>query len=171
MTTPPVLNSDILSAADSRLTLAPKVLARFWRKVDIKSKDECWQWHGTITSGYGVFAITSKHSVRAHRVAYELLVGPIPDSMVSDHLCRNRSCCNPNHIDIVSNKENVLRGIGPTAINGQKVTCKHGHPFSEENTRTFPQGNGLMRICKTCALERTRKWREKLKQQSASLAG
>lgn len=81
---------------------------RFWRKV-LKT-DTCWLWLGAIQSGgYGNIRINKK-SVKSHRFAYEELVGEIPKGMVIDHLCRNRRCVNPSHMEVVTFEENVKRG-------------------------------------------------------------
>lgn len=76
-----------------------------------KTAGSCWVWNAKINaSGYGVFGITPTNIVLAHRYAYELLVGPIPDGLQLDHLCRVRACCNPDHLEPVTNRENVIRG-------------------------------------------------------------
>jgi hypothetical protein len=129
--------------------LQAKVITAFWNKVEIKTEAECWPWLGNITTqGYGCFNFPVKQRERAHRLAYELVRGPIPDGKVTDHLCRNRACCNPYHIELVSNKVNVLRGVGRTAINAVKDTCKNGHPFTPENT--LGRYGGLWRGCRIC---------------------
>lgn len=85
---------------------------RFWAKVD--RSDDCWVWTGTGTpKGYGQFAPHGKH-VYAHRFAYELLVGPIPEGMTIDHLCRNRGCVRPDHLEVVTRGENTRRGATPS---------------------------------------------------------
>lgn len=84
----------------------------------IKKTKKCWIWRGSIdpNNGYGRFNIKYK-ILRAHRLSYELSNGPLPADKVCDHLCRNRSCVNPAHIELVDVKTNVLRGFAPTAIN------------------------------------------------------
>jgi hypothetical protein len=76
----------------------------------------------------------------------ELFVGPIPEGLVIDHLCRNRGCINPTHMEPVTNAENVLRGEGPTAVNARKTHCKRGHPFDDVNTYVYAKG----RACRMC---------------------
>ena len=122
---------------------------RFWAKV-VKS-DGCWTWRGSThwKEGYGRFRYHGK-TVSAHRVAYELTIGPIPDGLVIDHLCRNRVCVNPAHMEPVTDRENVLRGVGPSAINSTKTHCLRGHAFSTENTRIDKIGK---RDCRTCSRE------------------
>ncbi len=129
---------------------------RFWTKVDRRSESECWEWLGAKSDGYGRLKVDGR-ACRAHRFAYELLVGPIPDEMTLDHLCRNRACVNPAHLEIVTNKDNVLRGEGVTAENAIKTHCVHGHEFTDENTyviKTGPKAGG--RECRTCHRERKR---------------
>jgi len=114
---------------------------QFWCRVEKRSADECWPWIGHRNSqGYGRFYRGEHDTVPAHRLAYELLVGPIADGLVIDHLCRNRACCNPAHMEPVTNGENVRRGIGVTAENARKTHCKHGHEFTPENTYIYPGG-------------------------------
>jgi uncharacterized Zn-finger protein len=84
---------------------------RFWAKVDRRGPDDCWPWlAGRDYLGYGAFSRVRAKTERAHRVGYELLVGPIPEGLQLDHLCRNTSCVNPAHLEPVTNRENVIRG-------------------------------------------------------------
>ena len=92
---------------------------RFWSKVDRRGLDECWEWLGAkLVKGYGHFFLGgtrqegNRRWVLAHRFAYEELVGPIPDGLDLDHLCRNVGCCNPAHLEPVSRSVNLLRGVG-----------------------------------------------------------
>lgn len=121
---------------------------RFWSKVDLtEGMAACWEWTGSrFASGYGQSsALGSSH--KAHRVAYELVVGPIPDGLTLDHLCRNRGCVNPSHLEPVSIRTNILRGAGPPALNAAKTECRHGHPLSPGNTYLNPRGE---RQCRSC---------------------
>lgn len=124
---------------------------RFWQNVNGQAgPDGCWPWIGKLNAdGYGLFT-GSRRRVRAHRFAYELLVGPIPDGLVLDHLCRNPCCVNPTHLEPVTIRENVLRGVGPSAKHAVKTHCVNGHPFDSVNTHITAQG---WRKCRACERE------------------
>mgnify|MGYP001562260252 FL=1 len=118
-----------------------------FRKFTIS--DGCWEWTGAFRrNGYGRYG--GQPSVLAHRAVYEALVGPIPEGMQLDHLCKNRSCVNPAHLEPVTPKENILRGAGFAAQNAQMTHCIHGHEFTEANT--YIRANGA-RTCRTCMRE------------------
>lgn len=127
---------------------------RFWHLVEKSAV--CWRWLGSQDrNGYGLaHSSLTKRSTVAHRVAYELTVGPIPDGMTLDHICRNRICVNPLHLRVCTQRENVHApgARTPQAINSAKTHCLRGHEFTEANTRvrSNPRGAGLMRSCKTC---------------------
>lgn len=136
----------------------PTAEERFWAKVDRRGPDECWPWTaGLWGGGYGAFAMPSYgnryRNVYAHRFAYELLVGPIAEGMVIDHLCRNRACVNPAHLEPVTKRENTLRGTSPIANNRRLTHCRRGHPFDAANTFIDLGGN---RHCRACGAERAR---------------
>lgn len=125
---------------------------RFWAKVACIPFHECWEWTGaTQSGGYGNLMVGGR-ATKAHRVAYELLVGPIPDGLVIDHLCRNRACVNPDHLEPVTQAENVRRGDSKMARNAAQVRCHNGHKLSGENLRVDSYG----RHCRACALKRDR---------------
>lgn len=126
-------------------------LERFWAKVN--RTETCWLWTATGTpKGYGQFSPSGSRQVYAHRYAYELLVGAIPDGLTIDHLCRNRRCVNPAHLEPVTRGENTLRGTSPSAINARRTHCANGHAFTEENTYR----EGTKRRCRACARNRKR---------------
>lgn len=95
---------------------------------------DCWAWQGFKYQGYGRYRINSKITKKAHRVVYELLKGPIPEGLESDHLCLNRSCVNPDHIEPVTRAENLRRSHVTGAGNGARTHCRQGHEFTNKNT-------------------------------------
>lgn len=120
---------------------------RFEAKID-RSRGECWLWTGRLApNGYGVFAPGPKSRL-VHRFSYEYFVGPIPEGLHIDHLCRVRHCVNPAHLEAVTQRENLRRGIGFPGENSRKTHCDHGHEFTPENTYVYPS-NGK-RKCRTC---------------------
>ncbi len=127
--------------------------SRFWAKVH--KTNTCWLWTGAIiaNSGYGQFryARRSGGRVLAHRYAYELLIGLIPEGLVIDHLCRNRACVRPSHLEAVTHRENILRGEGLAAQNARKTHCTQRHPYSGDNLYVEPSG---YRRCRNCMLGR-----------------
>lgn len=110
--------------------------------------DECWEWNGASGRGYGLISDGSGRLRPAHRMMYELLVGPVPEGLDLDHLCRNRGCINPKHLEPVTHKVNINRG---RKANAEKTHCKNGHPFNDENTRRSVRKNGRQRRdCLSC---------------------
>lgn len=134
---------------DRRLSdLDPQVLAsvvaRFWTKVE-KLLGGCWRWNGHVAGhGYGYVNVARGILMRAHRFAYELENGPIARGLVVDHLCRNRLCVNPAHLEAITNRENVLRGQQPQMVAARSNTCKRGHSLLD--ARVTPKG----RTCRVC---------------------
>lgn len=142
--------------------LAGKLLARTHKA------NGCWPWTGTINGdGYGTFSLYPqgqrgrKATHGAHRLTYEVFVGPIPSGMTIDHTCHpsdgscaggrsclHRRCVNPGHLQVVPFVRNVLRGVGPTAENARKDRCVNGHPYDAENTYIRPKSGN--RDCRAC---------------------
>ena len=131
-----------MTDADTRLR------ERFWAKVN--KNGDCWLWTAQLTDeGYGRFAMPSGTPGRyiptnAHRVAYELEVGPIPAGLHIDHLCRTRNCVRPDHLEPVTPRQNVLRSEPPN-----RTHCPQRHEYTPENTRRV---NGK-RHCRKCGYE------------------
>jgi hypothetical protein len=111
---------------------------------------ECWSWTGAVSNTYGRIAAAQRTSYLAHRAAYETFAGPIPDGQQIDHLCRNRICINPAHLEAVTQQVNLARGNGVYAVNARKTHCKRGHEFTSENT-LIQQGTRKCRACKRAA--------------------
>ena len=146
---------------------------RFESKYVIDPTTGCWLWTAKIEwTGYGRISLGGRRGrlEMAHRVAYELHVGPIPDGLEIDHLCRVRHCVNPAHLEAVTSQVNVLRGRGPAvaAARGRiqqraKTHCPSGHPYSGANLYVSPDGR--RRSCKTCGRIKMRKYRAKFQHE------
>lgn len=107
----------------------------------------CHLFTGALsTAGYGQIGV-NRRVLYAHRVAYELYVGPIPDGMVIDHLCRVRCCVNPAHLEVVSHRENILRGNGYSARNARAAACPRGHPRTDDGMYVLRDGTRRCRPC------------------------
>lgn len=108
----------------------------------------CWEWLGGLDKdGYGKTTIDTM-DWRVHRAVWTALVGPLDGSLVIDHLCRNRACCNPDHLEPVPDSENWKRGYAPSRTYAERSTCKNGHDLNDPaNLRKNKTG---ARVCKTC---------------------
>ena len=137
---------------DAHRTRAIVQVTRFWDKV-LKTAT-CWLWtRHRQRSGYGSHWWNGQPAL-AHRVAYEIAVGPIPVGLEIDHLCRVRGCVNPAHLEAVTPRENALRSESFAGRNARATHCKHGHPFIPGNTRRRIGHNGHpRRECLRCARE------------------
>lgn len=127
--------------SDWKLTREP--MERFIDSIEVLSNG-CWQWTRSLgVYGYGIFGIRQT-VFPAHRFSYLVYKGEIPDKLVLDHLCRNKGCVNPDHLEAVTDRVNVVeRGFGPTAINAKKTHCIRGHLFTGHDNRG-------RRICAKC---------------------
>lgn len=143
-------------------------VARFWRKVNTNGPEmkrdlgPCWQWLGKPhKSGYGRHSPATGAIVYAHRYSYTLLVGPVPEDLQLDHLCRNTMCVRPDHLDPVTQRENIARSEAATAINGRKTHCDAGHPLVGDNLHVYLiRATGTLgRRCRACGAERAREYR------------
>lgn len=126
---------------------------RFWAKVE--KTDGCWIWTAAKTHGHGVFGVNGRNRY-AHILAYELLVGPVPDGLDLDHLCRNRACVRPDHLEPVTRRVNLLRGETIAARHAAKTHCPQGHPYEPPHVRIVQGPNGPQRQCRTCDRDRQR---------------
>lgn len=135
-------------------TSNPEIREKFWGHV--QTSDDCWIWlGGHEREGYGHFTVgkgKNRVTIRAHRFAYELLIGPIPAGKELDHAeCSNPRCVNPAHLEPITHKENVLRGQSPSAIHARKTHCMNGHEFTTETTHFRLRSNGkVQRVCRAC---------------------
>ena len=143
---------------------------RFWGYVDKGNGDGCWLWTGkdVTSNGYGRAYIEGRKPM-AHRLAYELVVGVIPDEMQLDHLCHNadwtcvvndqcrhKLCVRPDHLEAVTARENQLRAPSPSTLNAVKTECLRGHAFTPDNTYVHTWKGRVMRTCKECQRRRVR---------------
>ena len=117
--------------------------------------DACVLWSGyRNTEGYGRVRYQGSPPLLAHRVVFELVRGPIPKGLTLDHLCRNRACVNPEHLEPVTLRLNILRGESPSARHAAKTKCKNGHPLVGDNVRIeTSKAYGLERRCRVCQRE------------------
>jgi hypothetical protein len=152
-----------LSLKQKYSSIEEKFLASFE-----KLPSGCWKWIGAKSSGshrpYGALAFMYDN-LRAHRWSYEHFKGPIPKGLVIDHLCRNTLCVNPDHLEPVTTKENVLRGKSFSAINAVKTHCIHGHLLEGDNVKITPR----QRTCQICKRESWRKSGEKRRKRNKTL--
>lgn len=123
-------------------TLHPKLRKR----ICFEALTGCWLWTGATLKGHGQIRIKWK-CYYTHRLVYEHFKGPIPPELEIDHLCRNRACCNPDHLEAVTHRENVLRGTSPCAVRASKQTCSRGHIYDVLRARKVGLPGRRCSIC------------------------
>lgn len=136
-------------------------IVRFERLYIPEPNSGCWLWTGALSVGYGSFRIADK-THNAHRYSYETYVGPIPKGLELDHLCRNRACVNPDHLEPVTRRENLHRS---PIFDGNKTNCPRGHAYDAENT--YHDGRG--RRCRQCKRDRDKRERGRRRLERANV--
>lgn len=133
---------------------------RFWERL-AAAPNGCWEWKGHIHGqGYGQVRLGPlRTTTYAHRVAWALIGGELYPEFPLDHLCRNKKCANPEHLEQVTHRINILRGTAPAAVNAKKDRCHRGHPFDVKNTYISRDGK---RQCRVCIRDRQRERRARL---------
>lgn len=146
--------------------VAQKTIERFEGSY-LVAADGCWEWQRIRNVwGYGRFNVGGTESL-AHRFSYELHIGPIPDGLVLDHLCRNPCCVNPSHLEPVTTAENLRRGdVARSAFSKPlRAHCPQGHPYDEHNTYWRPDGG---RDCRECMRRRSREYKVNIRKSQAA---
>ena len=143
--------------------MTPNTFKTFIERTTRSGPNSCWTWNGWLTTGYGVLRVNGRKML-AHRFSYEYFKqAKIPDGEQIDHLCRNRACVNPDHLESVTQYVNMMRGDGPAAQCKRRTSCLRGHPFDVKNTRLATSANGrTYRSCREC--QRVRKLHKRLKE-------
>lgn len=133
---------------------------RFFKYVH--KTESCWEWTGSkCQKGYGRFVLSRRTQIKAHRFSWQVVNGEIPKGLQLDHLCRNRGCVNPAHLEPVTNLENTLRGANFIAVHSRKTHCLNGHVFDENNTRVDIQNGRPRRVCRKCQRFRSEKFKNR----------
>ena len=139
-----------------------RTLMRFQKNIELDLLTGCWLWKRYRDKvGYGKFRSNEETTTLVHRISYEHWNGKIPKGLTVDHLCRNTSCCNPNHLETVTLKENILRGSNMASMNSKKTHCINGHELSGDNLRSLPG----RRRCRTCVYISSKKHRLENKEK------
>lgn len=142
---------NLTNLGDARIERLRKRILSHSRK---NTRTKCWDWLGYVEAdGYSRMIVNGKR-LPVHRVSYRVFCGPL-DNRHIDHLCRNRRCVNPKHLELVSPRENILRGVSPSAINAAKTHCKRGHAYTPKNTYELKQRK-RGRLCRICHRQQTR---------------
>ncbi len=127
---------------------------RLRAKITINSSNGCWEWQASLTTnGYGQIMV-DKRKCYAHRIAYEVFVGEIPSDLEIDHLCCNKRCINPQHLETVTSRENTARHFNNWIDARSASHCKRGHEYTAANTLKRPNGG---RACRTCSVVSNRR--------------
>ena len=137
-----------MSVACRRTALSQGDMDRILARFEV-TENGCWLWSAGKTKGYATMSIGWK-TYYVHRLTFEHFRKSVPEGLELDHLCRRRHCVNPWHLEIVTQKENILRGVSFSAINAKKTHCKRGHEFTEENTRFRIRDGSVRRSCREC---------------------
>jgi len=138
---------------------------RFWSRVDKNGPNGCWVWTGGLNPcGYGKIRV-GVQTRGAHRVSYEIAKGTVPNGLQLDHLCRNRRCVNPDHMEPVTQRENILRGISFAANNAKQTHCHRGHELAGANLEKSHLRHG-MRACILCCRIRDREYRRRRRERA-----
>ena len=147
------------------------------RWIEVDPETGCHTWTGRLNNmGYGLMTVAQAGykplTLSPHKVAYELRRGRVPEGMVLDHTCRNRACANPEHLETVVQRENVMRSpIAEGALNAAKTHCPQGHPYSAENTYVYHHASPkkhTSRTCKTCRREYARQYQARKRAEVAA---
>ncbi len=137
------------------MDLPKRLAAKIYK---LPGESNCWEWVGArADDGYGQASWKGRRRA-AHRVVYELVVGPIPAGTVVHHKCNNKNCVRPDHLEAMTQRDNTLSSAGPAGQNARKTHCPRGHPYDGVNTRISVDGQ---RYCRTCRREYARWWRAK----------
>ncbi len=142
---------------------------RVFRRCIVEANG-CLTWTGALVrGGYGTTQAIydgRRRNISTHRAVYIAVVGPVPEGLQLDHLCRNRACCNPAHLEPVTAWENTMRSTSFAAVNAAKTHCVNGHPFEGDNLRYGPHGkSGVKRYCRACVRARDAARRTRLRTQ------
>lgn len=162
---PPIVNRLITDGRGSLVIPDGKIIEL--RSGITVTEDGCWEYSGIESnSGYGRLNVLDRYWY-THRLSYELHVGPIPAGQYMDHLCRNKVCCNPRHLEPVTPRENVLRSpVAPAALNARKTHCVHGHELTGYNLMFRNDGKG--RRCRTCHNRQCREAKQRMAARRAA---